>query len=224
MNANFASAAIKLERQFAKNGYIGEQLGPLSLYIEGSTSVVLSAPHAVKHYRRDRSDPEDADIYTGSLAIQLASLTKASALIYARTSKEDPNDDADGEYKRQLRDLVTQKQARFVLDFHGLAEKRLMQIAVGTGGNRENLLGRTDLLDILRNTLENAGFEIAEDAPRFKASRPNTISSFTRRVLGIPALQIEIHKDYRDPRNKPDAYDKLIRALDKAIHAIAGSL
>ncbi len=175
----------------------------------------------MKHYRRDRSNPKDADIYTGALATQLASLTKASALIYARTSKEDPNDDADGEYKRQLRDLVIQKQARFVLDFHGLARKQPMQIAVGTGGDRENLLGRTDLLDVLRNTLKNAGFEIAENAPGFAASGPNTISSFTRRELGIPALQIEIHKDYRNPRNKPHEYARLLHALDEAIRAIA---
>ncbi len=213
------AAAIELEKQFQENDYTGSLREPPLRLIEGSIPVVLSCPHAVKHYRGGRRDPQEAEVYTGALTIQLASLTKAHALIFAHTSKEDPNYDAGGEYTSQLKELVVKSQARFVLDIHGLAQSRSTQIGVGTGYGY-NLLGQEKLMDVLRNALENAGFRIDVDNRAFAASGPNTISSFTSRELGIPALQIEIHREYRDPRRKADEYARLLHALSEAIRGI----
>src|SRR5207302_187356 len=66
--------AIEWEKQFQENDYTGSLREPSLRIIEGSIPVVLSCPHAVKHYRGGRSVPEEAEIYTGALTIQLASL------------------------------------------------------------------------------------------------------------------------------------------------------
>src|SRR6266700_1018875 len=100
-DVNLARAAIQIEQQFAKNHYHGSERNPSILVVSGSCPIVLSCPHAVNHTRAGKI--KLADTFTGALGIQLASLTQSHALIYARTTSEDPNYDVGGTYKQQLK-------------------------------------------------------------------------------------------------------------------------
>src|ERR1035441_4238255 len=94
-------SALRIERQFSDNQYYGCPGNPPILSLAGRMPLILSCPHAVNHPREGST--KLADTFTGTLGIQLSELTGTPALIYSRTTSEDPNYDEDGPYKRALR-------------------------------------------------------------------------------------------------------------------------
>src|SRR5438874_12607349 len=100
----FAEEAIELERQFRANKCRGEDSNPSTLVRKGTAHVVISAPHAVIHYRNGKKKLNEP--YTGALALQLHERTGANAIISARTTEEDPNWDKTGLYKARLKELA----------------------------------------------------------------------------------------------------------------------
>lgn len=213
------NAAITMEDQFAEGGYTGCSTGPALRMLLGDVPIVISSPHAVKHPREGRLKP--ADVFTGTLALQLASLSQTSALVYAHTSEEDPNYNVDGPYKQQLMRLVENTSARFVLDMHGLSQWRSEDIAIGTACGK-TLGSQLEILYVFTQELTKAEFTniLIDDPERFNAARPTTITSFIWRELGIPALQLEIHKKYRNAKYAPDNYLKILYTLRDGIQAI----
>lgn len=211
--------AIKTEEQFAEDGYTGRRTGHALLMFQGDVPIIISGPHAVKHPREGRL--KGADRFTGTLALQLASLTQTSVLVYAHTSGEDPNYDVDGPYKQQLLRLAKSTSARFVLDIHGLGRWRLEDIAIGTACGK-TLGQQPEILHAFTEELTKAGFTkiLIDDPELFNAVRPTTITSFIWRELGIPALQLEIHRTYRNVKCAPDNYLKILYALRDGIQAI----
>lgn len=218
-DASLISTAIAMEGQFAANDYTGSNIGPALRVLPGDVPIILSSPHAVKHPRDGQL--KRADTFTGPLALQLAELSRTSALVYARTSDEDPNYDVDGPYKQQLIRLIQSTSARFVLDIHGLGQWRSEEIALGTARG-QTLGSQQEILSVLLHELTKAQFTnlLVDDPIRFSASRPTTITSFVWRELGIPALQLEVHKKYRSANYAPDDYLKLLYTLRDAINVI----
>lgn len=212
-----ARKAPLLEQQFAARSYAGEPTGPAVIEICGKMPIVLSSPHATNHPRDGHV--KFADMYTGTLALQLAELLGASALIYARTTDEDPNYDADGPYKQRLLSLITRTQARFVLDIHGLSESRPVDFEFGTAYG-VTIEGHEVLLTTCIEQFKTAGFDNLVIDGLFTAARPTTIASFTRRTCNIPSIQLEIHKRYRDPEGHPEAYAALLALLRETLSKI----
>lgn len=203
-----------VERQFSARSYRGNHAGPAVLHMRGNTPIVLSSPHATNHPREGQI--KLADTFTGTLAIQLARLVGASALIYARTTDEDPNDDADGPFKRQLHSLLTSAGAGFVLDLHGMSQARSVDVESGTAH------GVTPgehpfLFPMFIDTLKKAGIDTFVIDGTFPATRLTTIASFTWRTCKVPAIQLEIHKRYRDPQRDPVAYATLLSLLRETL-------
>lgn len=209
-----ARQAPLVERQFSARSYRGKHAGPAVIHIRGNTPIVLSSPHATNHPREGQT--KLADTFTGTLAIQLARLVGASALIYARTTDEDPNYDADGQFKRQLHSLLTSTGAGFVLDLHGMSLSRSVGFESGTA-HGATLGKRPVLLTTFTDTLNKAGIDTFVIDEMFPATRPTTIASFTWRTCKVPAIQLEIHKRYRDPQRDPAAYATLLSLLRETL-------
>ena len=216
---SLVDAAICMEAQFEANGYNGSSTAPALLMSPGDVPIVISAAHAVNHPREGQI--KFAEILTGALVLQLASLTQTSALVYARTSGEDPSYDIDCSYKRQLLQLVKSTSARFVLDLHGLGQWRSEDLAIGTAFGT-TLGQRLEIRDIFIQELTKGGFaNILIDHPtRFNASRPTTITSFVWRELGVPALQLEVHRKYRNLEEAPEDYLRMLYTLCNGIQAV----
>lgn len=216
-----AEEARELEKQFQASGYTGRRNGPYILEVKGTLPVVISAPHAVRcGIKVQKQTPQ---MYTGALALQLATLTGASALVSARTSDEDPNRDEPGQYKPKLATLVRETHACFVLDIHGsdenfVKEKQLGQVEIGTAYNR-SLRGKRFLRKMLEEALENAGITVTVDK-YFTADAPGTITVHTSEELDIPAMQLEITRSLRDPDHYPQKYVNLLSVLRDAIIAM----
>jgi hypothetical protein len=214
-----AKEAIELERQFRANRCNGEDSNPSPLVRKGTAQVVISAPHAVIHYRNGKKKLNEP--YTGALALQLHERTGASAIIYARTTDEDPNWDKTGLYKARFKELVQEASvpSYFVLDLHGLSRSVKRDVIIGTA-NGEALMRLNWLLVKLKVALEGEGLKNIAVDEVFSATGRNTITSYSYRELKIPAMQLEIGADWRNPASAPEKYARLVSALCSAIEAI----
>ena len=214
-----AEEAIELEKQFRANRCRGENSITSPLVRVGTAHFVISAPHAVIHHRNGKKKLNEP--YTGALALQLHERTGASAIIYARTTDEDPNWDKTGLYKTRLKELVQEASvpSYFVLDLHGLSQSVKRDVIIGTA-NGKALMGLDFLLAKLKVALEGEGLKNIAVYEAFSATGRNTITSYTYRELKIPAMQLEIGADWRDPASAPGKYAKLVSALCSAIEAI----
>jgi hypothetical protein len=214
-----AEEAIELERQFRANKRRGEDSNLSPLVRKGTAHVVISAPHAVIHHRDGKKKLNEP--YTGALALQLHERTGASAIIYARTTDEDPNWDKTGLYKAKLKELVQEASvpSYFVLDLHGLSQSIKRDAIIGTAKGKA-LMKLDSLLARLKEALEGEGLKNIAVDEAFSATGRNTITSYTYRELKIPAMQLEIGADWRNPASTPEKYARLVSALCSAIEAI----
>ena len=218
-NFPLAMGAYELETPFKANNYQGEPTNPLLMLIPGSVPIVISAPHAVKHYRNQQ--PKSEDIRTGALARQLAQLTGAHAIISARTTQEDdPNWNQAGLYKSKLAELVQVCGARFVLDIHGMSDNHGRDVIIGTAEGK-NLCGKPFLAEVLLHSLQQHGLSHSGiDELRYKAASAHMISSYISREYCIPTMQLEIARKFRNIREQPANYEMLLRALLAAISSM----
>jgi phage replication-related protein YjqB (UPF0714/DUF867 family) len=214
--------AIERETRFSANGYRGTGAPPDCVIMPGNFPILVSAPHAVSHPRH--GSLKVADVYTGSLALQLASEFAAPAIALASTGEEDPNYDETSEYKDLLGALAHKHGSKFVLDLHGMARDRPWDLAIGTANGR-SLGARADLREVLVTSLEAAGFCLLIDDPRlFSASNPNTIARWTQAALRLPAIQLEINRMFRGPAREPGNYSRLFQALRRAIEQLGRAI
>src|SRR5690554_6185453 len=83
--------ALSFEKQFSLNNYFGQNNHQLFQYEEGAIPIIISAPHAVKQVRNGWI--KDPDIFTGSLALLLKSLTGCHIIYRTSTGNGDSNRD-----------------------------------------------------------------------------------------------------------------------------------
>ncbi|GAC1394774.1 MAG: hypothetical protein NVS4B11_23020 [Ktedonobacteraceae bacterium] len=212
-----AEEAVELERQFQANRCRTEDRNPWVR--KGRLHLLVSAPHAVVHYRDGKKKLHES--YTGALALQLHERTGVSAIIYAHTTDEDPNWDTTGLYKTKLKELVKDVSLPpyFVLDLHGLSRTVQRDAIIGTA-NGKALMGLDCVLVKLKEALESDGLKNIAVDEVFSGAGHNTITSYTYRELKIPAMQLEIGADWRNPASAPKKYVQLFSALCSAIEAI----
>lgn len=185
--------------------------------LAGRLPVALSAPHAVRQPRPDggetpphhRSEP-----YTGPLAIQLHRATGAWAIYATRTAHRDPNHAPFSPYKRHgLGALAARATPRLLLDLHGAHQQRDFAVAIGTSPVLRTGRAQAEI-DLLARRLDSAlDGAVLVDPPAFRADGAGTVAAYCWGVLGLHAVQLEIGRPYRTPRQNPRAYAALFAAL-----------
>lgn len=178
-------------------------------YLPGRIPVLVSAPHAVRHFREKRIKPSDE--FTGSTACLLHQFTGCHALAVTRLYGGDPNYDQSCIYKTYLGEICSEHGIKLVIDLHGAAREHPFDIDIGTV-NGASLLGKEKILQKLVTALEDAGFNnISQN--QFSTANENIVTRYAALELGIPALQLEINKKYRVPHQNGEAYCHLTAAL-----------
>lgn len=187
--------------------------------IEGTTSILLSAPHAVKQYREGRIKEEDK--LTGAIVEYLCMRTGANGIIRTWNFNDDPNYENIGQslkYKQCILNLIKEKNIKYLIDIHGCTDQHGFDIELGTN-NGENINQNTDYLEILKSEFSKIG-KVAIDE-KFKAKRNTIVSNFTNKNSGIPCVQIEISRKFRrDDNNLIELlhiFENLIRKLQETI-------
>jgi hypothetical protein len=187
---------------------------PSFTYQRGELPVLVSAPHATAHLRRQHIKGEEE--FTGALAQLLAETTGIHALYSHFRSPGDPNWDRDSPYKNRLQKIVCCNDIRFVLDLHGMSNKYKIGLALGTMNGRSC----PDHEALIMQTVENQFRPISQKTAktfaelrwdhfvlnhsRFTGGLANyTITRFASQQLGIPALQVELCASGRVVERRP---------------------
>lgn len=185
----------------------------------GKLPVLVSAPHAVRHYRQKKIKMSDQ--FTGSIVYLLHKLTACHAIAATKLYGGDPNVDNPCIYKERMAEICSREKIKYVLDIHGAARERDFDVDFGTN-SRKTLLAKTSMLATLEQNFRDFGLSrISHD--HFAATGPNTIANYVARELNIPTVQIEINKQYRVPAQNPQGFHRLLGALLESIKALAGN-
>jgi len=186
-------------------------------FVLGKLPVLVSAPHAVRHYRQKRIKMSDQ--FTGSIVYLLNQLTGCHAIATTKLYGGDPNSDDPCVYKERIGEICDREKVKFVLDIHGAAREREFDVDFGTNGGK-NLLGKVRMLQTLEHNFQDFGLSrISHD--HFAATGLNTIANYVARELRIPAVQIEINKQYRVPAQNSQGFHRLLGALAESIKELA---
>lgn len=196
--------SYELER-FVACDYRGREDAPDFEVVPGTIPVLISAPHAVTHWRDGHVKPSDD--YTGSLALALAQLTGAHAFVATRFVHADPNWDPleKSAYKQALVEHVRGNGIRLVLDLHGIPAASPEAVEVGSAdGAAVRTLPGADvraaviLREELSPFLARYGKVVALNG-RHAARGRNTVANTVARTCGCAALQVELNSRFRVP-------------------------
>ena len=182
----------------------------------GKLPVLVSAPHSVRHYRQKKIKMSDQ--FTGSIVYLLNQLTGCHAIAVTNLYGGDPNFDNPCIYKERIAQICRREKVKFVLDIHGAAREHEFDADFGT--NRGETLLKTSMLELVERNFKDFGLSRITHG-HFAAAGPNTISSFVARELTIPALQIEINKQYRVPAQNPMGFHRILGALMSSVRELA---
>ena len=198
-------------------------------YQPGDLPILISAPHATAHLRRQRIKGEEE--FTGALAQFLAEKTGAHALYTHYRSLDDPNWDRHSPYKQHLREIVKKNDIRFVVDLHGMSNKYKIGLALGTMNGRSCPAHESLILETVQKQFQSTSQTAAKrfvelrwdhfvlNHSRFTGGLANyTITRFASQQLGVPALQIELCASARVVERRPlDKWPVPFRGQPKAI-------
>lgn len=206
---------IKIEKELFKK--TNKEVNPIKenpfWTAKGDIPILISAPHAVRHYRNGRI--KKSDYLTGSIVYLLNELTGCYGLSLTKYYGGDPNIDSSCIYKRRIKDICFNNDIKVFLDIHGAAGSKPWDIDFGTN-SKLNLLGNIKFLDILESSFKYFSInKISHDY--FAASLRTNVSYFVANELGIPAIQVEINRDYRSPKTNPENFNYLLSSIYKGI-------
>lgn len=159
--------------------------------IDGSSKVLVSAPHATAQIREGKS--KFADAGTGALAVMLNKLAKTTVIYTTRQSPSDPNFYDNNDFKATLGRLIESRRPKLVLDLHASHWYRPYDVDFGTMGGA-SIKGRTIWLRQLSKCFATAGFrDFSQDY--FPASTNQTVTKFVR-GRGVPCIQLELNENW----------------------------
>lgn len=187
------------------------------LYYPGKLPVLVSAPHAVRYYRQKKIKMSDQ--FTGSIVYLLNKLTGCHAIAATKLYGGDPNIDNPCIYKDKIAEICSRERIKCILDIHGAARELELDVDFGTNSGK-TLLDKARMLKMLEQNLQSFGLsKISHD--HFAATEPNSIANYVAREMGIPAVQVEINKQYRVPAQNPLGFHRLLGALMESIIELA---
>lgn len=204
------------ERMFLANDYHGNiKSQSLAKVIDGTIPVILSAPHAVNHTRRN-GKPKSADVFTGSIALLLQKITDCSAIVLTRYEKD--YSQRLKEFRARVKTTAAKNNVRYLIDLHGAAAERKYDIYLGTA---RGITMEDSLLQGIKQIFHANGFQKVADNILFTAESPETITHYAWNKVGLQSIQIEVNYSIRNPNGKMSL--PLVKSLTEAIHFLKTS-
>ena len=215
----------ELEKVFSANHYNGS--GNTAFRIEeGSVPIMLSAPHAVNHFRDGKL--KAADCYTGGIARYLRELTGCPIIYSASFTETDPNYDSPeaGGYKESLKAYLKTHPVYLLMDLHGAAREREFAVEMGTAPRKRkedaSLLQYPFVDDVIKSVLEKKFLSLNTEKKNisknvfFAAKNQNTIANYISTHTNTACIQLEINREYRETEHSL-AMQSLVEGLRDCI-------
>ncbi len=208
--AELVNQWIAAEEDFSANGYDGLAASAVEMiHGSGRPWLVLTAPHAVNHWREGAL--KLADRGTGGLVRVLSRALRCYGLIAGRQTYSDPSYDDKHELKNQLMPLMD--GARALIDFHGMSDQRDIDAEVGLGLFPNSTSERLAL--VIEAALKAAALSVAHHEV-YVSPHPHSITNWGL-AHGLPAVQLELAARTRPPLGSPNACETLVHALMEAL-------
>ena len=186
---------IELQKKYLANDANGIACdGDNFIIIEGKVPILLSAPHAVKHFRYGKDKQDDTS--TGPLVEFICEKCSTYGIIRTFNKNDDPNFDDNGyglKYKNAIVKLVKEKGISCLLDIHACSDEHGFDINIGTNDGKN--INNDNFLEIIKTEFEKIGK--VEVDKMFKASGENTVCNYVHRNAEISCFQIEISASLR---------------------------
>ena len=179
-----------------------------SVFFEGSNNVLISVPHGVSQTRLGKL--KVAEIGTIPLGYIVAKNTNSNIIIKTKNNFDDANFDENCNYKKRISKIIKSRNIKYIIDFHGLAKHRPMDINLGIN------LGRTietdvNLFESLNNCLIKQKFIVSIDQPF--ASLYNTVSAYFSRKYNVWTIQVEVNSAITNISTNIEKFNLLITTL-----------
>lgn len=220
------------ESFFSANQYDGSGEKPF-LIEEGSIPIMVSAPHAVNHFREGQV--KWADMYTGGIARHLHIITGCHLICSTKYTESDPNYDEPeaNQYQKDLKDYLSKHKVYLLLDIHGASKKREYAVEMGTvpkhNLQKKNLedssLHGYDFIvpaiqEVMERNFRNCNVDRREVWKNriFDAGHQNTITKYISENTDTACIQLEINRLYRDPQNEREfmaLVDSMIELIER---------
>lgn len=210
----------KYVKKFKKNNCNGSvEKGNHFVIKDGKCKIMISAPHAVNHYREGAI--KYADINTGVIANVLHDQCGCPIIYTCGYKEADANwDEPDVcAYKQALKNYIAENDIKLLIDIHGTKESSNLAFEFGTvDQNDKSLQGFGFVGELFRICFEKhisdfCGKTIGKNIV-FSASKSSTITNYISTVCGIPCIQIEINKLFREGNGCLQTIDAFICAIN----------
>ena len=187
------------EGVFSQNRYDGHHSRLFGAKRIETSSILLTAPHAVNHFLNEGNELKVADLYTGGLVRALGHVKGiAVAFNCARHPAINPHLGAtplDGLVGKFMR----ARNGGMIVDVHGCKNNPDFDIAIGVGGD-EALQRQEWLITTLKKSAEQCGLRVAINPEGYQGKNHRSLVSRHRGAFNnLAIVQLEISKELRDP-------------------------
>lgn len=181
------------------------------IYFEGNNNILISVPHGVAQIRLGRLKyPERSTV---PFAIELHNRTKSHLIIKNKCNNDDANFDENSSYKDEIMNNIC--NFNYLIDIHGLSEKREMDINLGTNIGF-NIDRNPVVFDNLLNKLSINNFSYTIDQP-FRGGGTTISGTFSKYLW---TLQIEVNKKITAYKENSQKLEILLNILEEWINEI----
>lgn len=180
---------------------------------KGQNSVILSAPHAYKHFRNGKYKANENN--TSKIAKILGAITNSHVIYTFKNSRNDPNYDKDSEYKKELSKYIKDNNIKYLLDIHGLSKNDDCFLEIGSNNYNNS---SEDIIKIVKDVFKKYydGNILIDN--KYAANSERTISKYiSNNNDDICAIQLEINWRYRSLKYMPIKFNRTINALKEII-------
>jgi len=184
--------------------------------IEGDNCVLISVPHGVFQVREGKEKPSEM----GSVmtALHLQRLTHSYLIAKTKTNNDDANYDSNCPYRETISKLIESGKIKYILDIHGLAFKREMDINLGTNDGRNIRMDNEVFNGLVRNLQDN-GISASIDHP-FKGGDRTIAGTFASKYDNVWTLQIEVNARLTYNEEELGKYSKLFGVFSDWIKSL----
>lgn len=186
------------------------------VFTVGNNNILLSAPHGVSQIRLGKYKTREIGSLTTLL--YLKDNTNCHTIAKTKNNNDDANFDEQSPYKNKIEQIIKTHKIMYVIDIHGLSEKRECDINLGTHLGK-NINNNTALFDRLYNSLIDNGFIVSIDQPFMGGAR--TISgSIISKNPELWTLQIEINCSITNKIENFKRFKALLQILTNWLNSI----
>lgn len=175
--------------------------------LNGNNKVIISAPHGVTQFRQNKIKVRE--VGSLSTALFLHKATNSYFIAKTRNNNDDANFDERSLYKTDLLKIIRKNKLKYVLDFHGLSEKRDIDINFGTNFG-DNIKTNEFQFEKLVKILKDNHFKVTIDDP-FTAGKRTISGSVKAKLKNIFTLQIEINCGITNRQENYTKYKTLLK-------------